>query len=217
MSAFLALVGRDLALRGARGGLLLPLIFFALVAILFPFAVGPDPALLARIAGGVMWVAALLAALLPVDTLLEPDRADGTLDQFVARGTPLALVVVARTVSHWLGFAPLLLLTTLVASALLNLPAEQLPALVAGLAIGTPALAALGVLAAALTAGLRGAGGLAGLLVLPLALPVLIFGAGVLTAGPGETTAVKLLAAASLFLVAIAPIGAAAALRAALD
>ena len=218
MSAFAAILARDLALRfRGGGGVMLPLIFFVLVAVLFPFAVGPDPALLARIAGGVMWVAALLAALLPVDSLFEPDRADGTLDQYAARGLPLEIVVLARTLGHWLAFAPLLLLTCIMTSAMLNLPTERLPLLLAGLALGTPALAALGVLAAALTTGLRGAGGLSGLLVLPLALPILIFGAGLLTAGPGEAAAVKLLAASSLFLCAVTPFAAAAALRAALD
>jgi heme exporter protein B len=213
-----ALIARDLALRFSRwGGVALPLLFFLLVASLFPFAVGPEPKLLARIAGGTMWVAALLAALMPIDTLFEPDRADGTLDQLAARGLAFETVAAARIISHWLAFGPPLLLTVPIAAALLNLPGDSLPALLVGLAVGTPALAALGVVAAALTVGLRGAGALAGLLVLPLALPVLIFGAGAMGAGPAAAGAFKLLAASSLFLVALSPFAAGAALRAAFE
>ena len=214
----IALVARDLALRFGRwGGMVLPLLFFLLVASLFPFAVGPEPKLLARIAGGIMWVAALLAALMPIDTLFEPDRADGTLDQLAARGVPFEAVAAARIAGHWLAFGPLLLLTVPVAAALLNLPGDTMPALLIGLALGTPALAALGGVAAALTTGLRGAGALAGLLVLPLALPVLIFGAGAMGEGPATAGALKLLAASSLFLVALSPFAAGAALRASLE
>lgn len=214
----IALIARDLALRFGRwGGVALPLLFFLLVASLFPFAVGPEPKLLARIAGGIMWVAALLAALMPIDTLFEPDRADGTLDQLAARGVPFEAVAAARITGHWLAFGPLLLLTVPLAAALLNLPADTLPTLLIGLAFGTPALAALGVVAAALTTGLRGAGALAGLLVLPLALPVLIFGAGAMGEGPAAAGALKLLAASSLFLVALSPFAAGAALRASLE
>ncbi len=214
----IALVGRELALRFGRwGGVMLPLLFFLLVASLFPFAVGPEPRLLARIAGGIMWVAALLAALMPIDTLFEPDRADGTLDQLAARQVPFEIVATARMISHWLAFGPLLLLTVPVAAALLALPAAAMLPLIVGLAIGTPALAALGTVAAALTTGLRGAGALAGLLVLPLALPVLIFGAGAMGDGPAVAGALKLLGASSLFLVALSPFAAGAALRASLE
>lgn len=214
----IALVARDLALRFGRwGGVVLPLLFFLLVASLFPFALGPEPKLLARIAGGIMWVAALLAALMPIDTLFEPDRADGTLDQLAARQLPFEIVAAARIVSHWLAFGPLLLLTVPLAAALLNLPGAAMRPLLIGLAAGTPALAALGVVAAALTTGLRGAGALAGLLVLPLALPVLIFGAGAMGEGPAVAGALKLLVASSLFLVALSPFAAGAALRASLE
>lgn len=214
----LTLIARDLALRFSRwGGVALPLLFFLLVASLFPFAVGPEPMLLARIAGGIMWVAALLAALMPIDTLFEPDRADGTLDQLAARGLPFEAVAASRIASHWLAFGPPLLVTVPLAAALLNLPGDVMLPLLIGLALGTPALAALGVVAAALTTGLRGAGALAGLLVLPLALPVLIFGAGAMGEGPAAAGALKLLGAASLFLVALSPFAAGAALRASLE
>ncbi len=149
MTLFIALVRRDLTLGFARlGGILLPLVFFMLVVSLFPFAIGPDPKLLGRVAGGVLWVAALLAALLPIDTLIEPDRADGTLDQYLARGLAPETIAAARIVAHWLTFAPPLLITVVVAAALLNLAPEQFPILLAGLALGTPALASLAVVAA---------------------------------------------------------------------
>ena len=210
---FVALVRRDLTLALARpGALLLPVVFFVLVAALFPFAVGPDVRLLARIAPGILWVAALLAALLPVETLVEPDRLDGTLDQLAVRGIAFETVAAARLLAHWLAFAVPLLAALPVAAVLLQLPPAALPRLALGLMIGTPALAALALLAASLTAGLRGGGALAGLIVLPLALPVLIFGAGL--AGPG---ALPLLAASSLVAVAVVPFAAGAALRAALD
>lgn len=210
------LVGRDLSLGWGRpGARLLPILFFLIVAILFPFAIGPDSRLLARVAGGAMWVAALLAALLPVDTLFETDRADGTLDQLLSRGVAPEMIAAARLASHWLGFGPPLLVAAPIGALLLGLPADRLAPLLIGLLVGTPALAALGIVAAALTAGLRGAGALTGLLILPLAVPVLIFGSGLLL--PNAGGALKLLAASSLLLVAVAPFAAGAALRAGLE
>lgn len=204
---FVALVRRDLALALRRPGTLaLPVMFFVLVAAIFPFAVGPDARLLARIAPGILWVSALLASLLPVETLVAPDAADGTLDQIVVRGIALETWVAARLVAHWLGFTVPLLVALPVAAVLLGLPG--LGPLAAGLALGAPALAALALLAASVTVGVRGGGALAGLVVVPLALPVLIFGVGADDAG-----ALKLLAASSLVLVAMTPFAAAAALR----
>ena len=212
------LVRRDLALALARpSALLTPVIFFVLAAALFPFAVGPDARLLARIAGGILWVAALLAALLPVETLVASDRADGTLDQLRSRGIALEIVMAARLVAHWLGFAVPLLAALPVAGVLLGLPGVGLARLALGLLLGTPGLAALALLAASLTAGVRGGGALAGLIVLPLALPILIFGAGLLAGSGSGGGALKLLAAASLVLVAVAPFASAAALRAGMD
>ena len=211
--SFVALVRRDLALALRRpGALALPVLFFVLVAALFPFAVGPDARLLGRIAPGIVWVAALLASLLPVETLVDPDRADGTLDQVVTRGIALETWTAARLVAHWLGFAIPLLLALPVAGVLLGVPFAVQAQLALGLLLGTPALAALALLAASLTAGLRGGGALAGLIALPLALPVLIFGVG--AEGDG---ALKLLAASSLVLVALAPFAAAAALKSSFD
>ncbi|WP_414900901.1 heme exporter protein CcmB [Sphingomonas flavalba] len=210
-----AIILRDLANAWRGGGLLLPLLFFLLVATLFPFAVGPDAPLLARIGGGTLWVAALLAALLPVDRLVEPDRAAGVIDQYALRGIPDEMVALAKMVAHWIGFGPPLMLAALPASVLFGMDGDALWRVELGLLAGTPALAALAVAVAALTAGLRSAGALAGLLMLPLVVPVLIFGAGMLD--PMGAGALKLLAATALLIVAATPFVAGAALRAARD
>ena len=203
MTAFAAIAWRELRRAWAGGGVMLAVAFFLLVAILFPFAVGPDAKLLGRIAGGVVWSAALLAALMPVERLVGPDMEAGVLDQFAARGLSDAGVALAKTVGHWLGFGPPLMLASVIAAGLLGMDGTTLVRVLMGLAIGTPGLAALAVATGALTAGLRGAG----LVMLPLALPLLIFGAG---EGPG---AVKLLGAVSLLLLAGAPFVAGAAMR----
>lgn len=210
----IALALRDLRRAYAGGAPSLVLAFFLLVATLFPFAVGPDAALLARVGAGVVWAAALLAALLPVERLVAPDLEAGVIDQLAVRGASLAGVAAAKTLAHWLAFAPPLMAATVVAAALLGLSGRTLALVELGLLLGTPGLAALAVATAALTAGLRGAGAVAGLVMLPLALPLLIFGAGAVESGAG---ALKLLAAASLLLVAGAPFVAGAALRAGMD
>jgi heme exporter protein B len=211
MKLFAALITRDLRLA-LSGGAWLPVAFFMLVAILFPFGVGPDGALLGRTGGGILWIAALLAALLPVDRLIAPDADQGVLDQLAVRGVSEELIIAAKFIAHWLSFGPLLMLASLPAAALLRLTGETLWKLELGLLIGTPGLAALGIMAASLTLGLRRAGALAGLLILPLAVPLLIFGAGSLAPMPGS--ALMLLGATSLFLCAIAPFAGGAALRA---
>jgi heme exporter protein B len=211
-----ALILRELRLAATGASALLPLVFFLLVATLFPFAVGPDTALLARAGGGALWMGALLAALLPIERLVEPDRASGILDQLAVRGVSEESVATAKLAAHWLSFGPPLMLAAIPAAALMKLPAEMLIRLELGLLIGTPGLAALTLMVSALTAGLRGTGALAGLLMLPLAVPLLIFGAGLIEQGT-DTGAVKLLAAVSLLLVAAAPFAAGAAIRAARD
>ena len=179
------LVARDLGQAWRSAGLWLPVAFLLLVASLYPFAVGPDAALLARTGGGMIWIAALLASLLPVDRLIAPDAQNGVLDQIAVRGIGEETVVLARLVAHWIGFGPPLMVATPPAAALLKLSAETILRLEIGLLVGTPALAALGLLVATLTAGLRSSGALAGLLALPLAVPLLIFGAGTLGDGSG--------------------------------
>ena len=210
-----ALILRELRIAATSAGALLPLIFFLLVATLFPFAVGPDRDLLARTGGGALWMAALLAALLPVERLIEPDRAGGVLDQLVVRGIGEEGIAAAKLAAHWLSFGPPLMLAALPAAALMKLPGELLLRLELGLLVGTPGLAALTLTVSALTAGLRGSGALAGLLMLPLAVPILIFGAGLIEGS--DTGALKLLAAVSLLMVAAAPFAAGAAIRAARD
>ena len=208
-----ALLLRELRLAATGASAALPLVFFLLVAALFPFAVGPDAPLLARTGGGALWMAALLAALLPVERLIEPDRASGVLDQLAARGLGEESVALAKLAGHWLSFGPPLMVACLPAAALMKLPAVVLVRLELGLLAGTPGLAALTLIVSALTAGLRGTGALAGLLMLPLAVPILIFGAGYVEQGDSGG-ALKLLAATSLLLLAAAPFAAGAAMRA---
>jgi len=199
------LIGRDVR-RGLTGAAWLPIAFFLLVAALMPFAIGPDAKLLSRIASGALWIAALTAALLPVERLVEPDRADGMLDQLFLHGMAEESIALAKIAAHWLTFAPLLLVAAIPASALLAMDGSLLLRTEIALAIGTPGLASLAVAIAAVTAGLPRAGSLAGLLLLPLAVPLLIFGAA---------NAYLLEAAISLLLTAGAPFVAGAAIRAA--
>jgi heme exporter protein B len=200
-----ALIARDVR-RGFTGAAWLPIAFFLLVAALAPFAIGPDARLLSRIGPGMLWIAALTAALVPVERLIEPDRADGVLDQLFLHGVADESVAAAKLLAHWLTFGPLLLVAAIPASALLAMDGASLVRTEIALAIGTPALAALAVAIAALTAGLPRAGSLAGLLLLPLAVPLLIFGAA---------DAWLLEAAVSLLLTAGAPFVAGAAIRSA--
>ena len=193
----MAMLWRDLRMLlsgGRRGGATLPLLFFLAVAMLYPFAVGPDAPLLARTGGGV-------------------DLEAGVFDQLALRGVSEESIVAVRMVAHWLSFGPLLLLATLPASALLGLEGGTLRIVLLGLLAGTPGLAAIGVMIAALTAGLRGGAALSGLLLIPLAVPILIFGAGSLARG--DMSGVALCGAISLLLVAITPFAGGAALRAA--
>ena len=210
------LLRRDLAqllAGGRRGGAMLPVLFFLAVAMLYPFAVGPDAPLLARTGGGVIWVAALLAAILPLDRLIEPDLELGFFDQWALRGISEEALVAIRVLAHWLSFGPPLMLAALPASVLVGIDGGKLAIVELGLLAGTPGLAALGVTVAALTAGLRGGAALGGLLVIPLAVPLLVFGAGSLAIG-GES-GLALTGAVSLVLLAIAPFAGGAAIRAA--
>ena len=155
------LIAREVR-RGLHGSAWLPIAFFLLVATIVPFAVGPDARLLARIGGGALWIAALTAALLPVERLIDPDRADGVLDQLALTGTTEEAVGAAKVIGHWLTFGPLLLIAAVPGSFLVGLDGPALAQSLVSLAIGTPALAALAVAVASLTAGLPRAGALAG-------------------------------------------------------
>ena len=201
---------RDLR-RGFGGSAWLPIAFFLLVAALLPFAIGPDARLLAEVGPGMAWIAALTAALMPIDRLVEPDRADGTIDQLVLHGLGEETIVLVRIAAHWLSFAPLLMIAAVPAAALLNLDSGMLWRLEISLLLGTPGLAALSVAIAAMVAGLPRAGSLAGLLLFPLAVPLLIFAVAFLDRGG---SGLWLETAASLVLVALSPFAAAAAIRA---
>ncbi|MGZ3269500.1 MAG: heme exporter protein CcmB [Croceibacterium sp.] len=216
MSGLGAILRRDLAQMfggGRRGGAILPVLFFIATAMLFPFAVGPDPVLLGKAGGGIVWVAALLAAILPLDRLLAPDLEQGMFDQFAVRGLAEEAVVAVRLLAHWLSFGPPLMLAALPAAALLGLHADTQRTVEWGLLAGTPGLAAIGLVIAALTVSLRAGAALAGLLLIPLAVPLLIFGAGALSTGGQSSLA--LTAAISLLLCAITPFAGGAAIRAA--
>lgn len=212
MKAFASLVAREVRLAWNGGGLWLPIVFYLAVATLFPFVTGPDKALLARTGGGILWIAALLATLLPIERLILPDRQSGVLDQLAIRGWSDELVAAAKMIGQLVAFALPLLLSTVIASALIGLPEAKLLTLLVGLALALPALSGLSVTIAALTAGLSGASALGGLLLVPIAIPLLIFGAGTMSQSPGN--AMQLLAATSLAFAALSPFAAGAALRA---
>ena len=213
MSALSHMIWRDVRQSYASGGTWLPVIFYLSAATLFPFAVGPDRELLLETGGGILWIAALLATLLPLDRLFQPDLDNGLHDQLIVRGITDELIAFGRLISHWLAFGPPLLFAAFLASGLMGLEGPPLVTLLLSLAIATPALAGLAVMIAALTSGLKGAGALGGLLLVPLAIPLLIFGAGSLSDQSGS--ALLFLGAVSLLLVAVTPFAAGAALKAA--
>ena len=197
----------------AGGGAALPVVFFVAVAMLYPFAVGPDANILARTGGGVVWIAALLAAILPLEKLVAQDIDLGVFDQLRLRGATEEMMMAVRLLAHWLSFGPPLILATFPASALLGLDMASLHLLLLGLLAGTPGLAAIGVMIASLTASLRAGAALSGLMLIPLSLPIMIFGAGALARQ--DPASIGFVAAISLLLVAIAPFAAGAAIRAA--
>lgn len=190
--------------------------FFVLATVLFPFGLGADPQLLARVAPGLIWVTALLAAMLALDRLFATDFEDGSLDHLVLAETPLELVVLAKTLAHWLTTGLPLIIAAPVLALVLDMPLEGFGKLVLALALGTPTLTLVGAIGAALTLGARRSGVLVPLLVLPLYIPVLIFGVAAVDAAiSGFDAAPRLTALAGFFLVALAlaPFAAAAALR----
>jgi heme exporter protein B len=216
-AAFLALLRRDLLLLWRRrSDALNPLLFALMVETLFPLALGPEAQKLARIAGGVAWVTVLLASLLSLDALFRPDAEDGTLEQLVASGQPLAALAAAKILAHWIGTGLPLTLAGPALAALLGLERDALPTLAVALALGTPLLSMIGASGAALTVGMRRSGILLALLVLPLTVPVLIFGAGAVDAaltGAATQPPLLFLAAGLVLALPLAPLVCAAALR----
>ena len=206
-----ALILRD-ARRGFTGAAWLPIAFFLLVATLVPFAVGPDARLLSRIGPGALWIAALSAALLPIERLIEPDHANGMLDQLLLHGVADESIAAGKIAAHWLTFGPLLFVAAFPAAALLHIDGHALVRVLLSILVGTPGLAALAVAVAALTAGLPRAGSIAGLLLLPLAVPLLIFAAAFCWGGGNKPIARE--AAGALLLLAGSPFVAGAAIRA---
>ena len=217
LTIFLHVVRRDLLLAmRQKADVLNTLFFFVVVVTLAPLGIGPEPALLRDIAPGVVWVAALLAAILSLPRLFANDFADGTLEQMLLSAEPLSLIVLAKATAHWLSTGVPLTLMAVVFGLLFDLNHSSTAALVGGLALGTPVLSLIGSIGAALTLGLRGGAVLASLLVLPLYIPVLIFGAGAVgaaAAGLSVSAYFLLLGAFFLFAAVLMPWAVAVALR----
>ena len=221
MAAFTGLFRRDLRLALRQGGDTgLVLGFFVLAVVLFPLGVGPEPAVLQRIGAGIVWVAALLAALLSLDRLFQSDYQDGGLESLALSSLPLELAVLAKCAAHWVATGlPLALISPFLAF-LVDLEPDAIPTLALGLLVGTPALSLIGSVAAALTLGARRQGVLLSLLVLPLYVPPLVFGAGAVEAsatGTGARAHLLILGALTLAALPLCPWASAAALRQALE
>jgi heme exporter protein B len=216
-----AVLGRELRLSLRHGAdTLAATLFFLLAAALFPLAIGPAPETLGRIAPGIVWVCALLAALLPLDRLFGADAEDGSLDQLLLSGLPAAAIAAAKAGAHWLVTGLPLLVTAAPVAVMLRLPSAALPALLAGLLLGTALLSLLGATGAAIVLGARRGGVLLPLLVLPLTVPVLVFGAGAAdaaAAGLSPRPSLLLLAALLAAALPLCPLAAGAALRAAAE
>ena len=217
MSAFAAIVRRDLILAiRHRAEALNPLLFFLVVVSLVPLGLGPRREVLELVAPGVLWIGALLAALLSLERMFRTDFEDGSLELMLVSPHPLPIIVLAKVLAHWLVTGlPLLAAAPLIA-LLLGLPGRSLAVLLATLALGTPALSAVGAIGVALTVGLRRGGMLLSLLVLPLYIPVLVFAASAVAAAAGglpATGQLYLLGALAVLSLSLAPVAAAAALR----
>ena len=217
VGVFLRLIGRELTLA-VRGGIgtLMTVVFFVIAVTLFPLGVGPELGLLSRIAPGAIWVAALLAALLSLDRLFVADHEDGSLEQLMLGTLPLELVVLAKTVAHWLTTGLPLAVAAPVLALLLNMSTDGLVILIVSLLLGTPILSLIGAVGAALTVSLRRGGALVALLVLPLYVPVLIFGVGAVEGAVldvGVHANLSILAGGLVGALVLGPLAAAAALR----
>lgn len=216
-----ALILRDVRLLWRRrGDALQPALFALLVVVLFALGLGGEPKALAKVAAAVLWVAILLAGLLSLDTLFRGDAEDGSLEQWILAPVPLAWLVAVRVLTHWATTALPLVLATPLLGELLHLPRAQLPVLLVSLLLGTPLLSLLGAVVAALTVGMRRSGILVALLALPLYVPILVFGAGSVSAsaqGLDAGGALLLLGAGLVLALVLAPLTAAAAIRISLN
>lgn len=221
MALIRALLWREFTLAMRRKAeVLTTLFFFIIVVSLFPLGVGPEIETLRQIAPGVLWVAALLASMLSLNRMFADDYQDGTLEQFILGSQPLALMVLSKIVAHWMLTGLPLVLISPVLGMQLGLDWESLEILMYTLVLGTPVLSLIGAVGAGLTLGVRGGGVLLSLLVLPLYIPVLIFGSGAVdsvASGLGAEAHLSLLAAFLVGALVLAPFGAAAALRISLD
>ena len=219
--AFLSLLKRDLVLAVRnRGELINPLLFYFIVAMLFPLGVTSDPKILATMAAGVLWIAALLATLLSLDNLFRSDFDDGSLELIMLSPCPSVVLVLAKVVAHWLVTGLPLLIATPLLAVLMAVPEGARATLWLTLALGPPVLSLVGAIGVALTVGLRRGGALLSLLVLPLYVPVLIFGAnavGASAAGLPVTGQLYMLGAFLVLALSLAPLAAAAALRISID
>jgi heme exporter protein B len=217
MKLFAALLARELRLSVRHGSdSLAALLFFLLAGALFPLAIGPEPQTLGRLAPGIVWVCALLAALLPLDRLFGAELDDGSLDQLLLCGLPAPAIALAKAAAHWLVTGLPLLLAAMPLAIMLRMPPDAMPVLLAGLLPGTLILSLLGATGAAIVLGARRGGVLLPLLVLPLAAPVLIFGVGAADAASGGLSPrphLLLLAALLAAALPLCPLAAGAALR----
>ncbi len=217
LSAMNALIRRDIliALR-ERSDLLQPVLFFIIVVSLFPLSVTPDRTLLVQAGPGIIWVAALLATLLALDGIFRPDHEDGTLEQLVLSPHPLSLLVLAKTAAHWMVTGLPLIIVAPLLGLLMQLPSDAIVVMCLALLLGTPALSLIGAVGVGLTVGVRKSGVLLSLVILPLYVPVLIFGSGAVQAlmvSIDPLPHLLLLASFSLFSLAVCPLASAAALR----
>jgi len=221
VNPFFAIVRRDARLAFRQGtDTLMTLAFFVIAVVLFPFGVGPEPNVLARIGGGVVWVAALLASMLALERLFQADYEDGGLELLALAPMPLSAVALAKVLAHWLATGLPLAVAAPALGVMMNVPGDVFPVLIGALLLGTPTLSLIGAIGAGLILGARRGGVLLALLVLPLFIPVLVFGvSAVEMAAQGLSPAASLLILGGMFLaaLALAPWATAAAIRQALE
>lgn len=221
ITTFLAIVCRDLAIAFRHlNEIFHPVLFFIIIVSLFPLAISPDPIFLQKLAPGIIWVAVLLATLLGLDGIFRSEYEDGTLELFVLSPHPLSVLVIAKVCAHWLITGLPLILVAIGLGIMLNLPSSAFLAMLLSLLLGTPAMSMIGAIGAALTVGLRKSGVLLTLIIMPLYLPVLIFGSSAIQAAALQTNwsgQLYLLAAILILSLTLAPFAIATALKISLN